>query len=97
MTQPFEVVKPFADAEVPGVKERLLADREFLDFLGRYRLPLLSKVLPPLVRMAVSAVLRRELKQVTDIRSFQESVSYYARRLVDTPVAPKPLVGHWTC
>jgi len=84
MSERFEVVKPFSDDQVPEVKERLLHDREFLDFLGRYRAPLLSKVAAPLVRLLIAGVLRRQLRPVKDIRSFQEAVSHYATRLVET-------------
>ena len=46
--------RPYGDAEVPAVIARLLADQEFLDFLGRYHSPRLAQVVPRLVRLAVN-------------------------------------------
>ena len=75
-------MKPYADDEVPLVKSRLLQDAEFLNFIASYQLPWLHAALPGLTRGLVSLVLGRQLREVKDIRSFQEVISTYARRLV---------------
>ena len=38
----FDAIRPYADAEVPAVLTRLLADNAFLDILTQFRFPRLA-------------------------------------------------------
>ncbi len=78
----FDDIRPYQDDEVRGVIQRLLADTEFLDFLGKYHSPALSRYLPFVVRMATRYVLNRSLGKVSTVNEFQQVISSYAKRIV---------------
>lgn len=78
----FDDIRPYRDDEVKAVIQSLLADREFLDFLGRYHSPRLSRYASGLIRVLARYMLRRTLGKVETIREFQEVISYYANRIV---------------
>ncbi|MEX0941284.1 MAG: 1-acyl-sn-glycerol-3-phosphate acyltransferase [Pseudomonadales bacterium] len=79
----FEDIRPYRDDEVPHVIARLIDDVELLDFLGRYDSPRLARVLPGLVRILARRRVKQLLGQVTDIKSFQQVIAYYVRKLVN--------------
>jgi hypothetical protein len=79
----FDAMKPYRDEEVSGVIARLITDVELIDFLARYDSPLLSKLVPGPVRLLARRRIRNLLGDVTTIRSFQEVVAQYVRRIVD--------------
>jgi hypothetical protein len=79
----FDDIRPYCDDEVKPVIERLLQDKDFLDFLGRYHSPRLSQFAAPLVRFMTRLVLKRALGAVASVKEFQEVISYYAKRIVD--------------
>ena len=78
----FDDIRPYHDDEVKGVITRLLADTEFLDFLGNYRSPRLSRYLSGLVRFITRHVLKRQLGSLVSIKGFQEAIASYATRIV---------------
>jgi hypothetical protein len=78
----FDDIRPYRDDEVKAVIQSLLADREFLDFLGKYHSPRLSRYAAGLIRPLTRHVLRRALGQSNSVRDFQEVVSFYAKRIV---------------
>ena len=78
----FDDIRPYRDDEVKAVIQSLLADREFLDFLGKYHSPRLSRYASGLLRPLTRHVLRRALGKVNSVRDFQEVVSFYATRIV---------------
>lgn len=75
-------VRPYTDAEVPLVIERLLNDREFIDFLGRYHSPRLARRLPMVVRYAARRRLRSLIGDIRTIADFQHVVATYAQKLI---------------
>lgn len=83
MTDQFADIRPYDDSEVRPVLERLLADDEFILTLGRLRLPKNASRFPALVRLLVRAILRRELRGVTDVRSLQHVVKKYMDRMIE--------------
>lgn len=79
----FDAMKPYGDEQVSGVIARLTGDNELIDFLASYDAPVLSKLAPLLVRFLARRRVERLLGNVTTIRSFQEVVAQYVRRIVD--------------
>ena len=79
----FDDIRPFRDDEVKAAINSLLSDREFLDFLGRYHSPRLSRFIAPVLRLVARSVLKRILGKVNTVQEFQEVVSYYAKRIVN--------------
>lgn len=79
----FDDIRPYSDDEVKPVIESLLADEEFLDFLGKYHSPRLSQFIAPILRVMTRLVLKRNLGAVSSVKEFQEVISYYAKKIVD--------------
>lgn len=79
----FEGIRPYNDAEVPAVLQRLLADQELMRMLAAYRLPKLNRLLPGLSRRVVQAALRREARGVTTVEDLQHRLEPYLDRLIE--------------
>jgi hypothetical protein len=78
----YKNTRPYQDCEVPAVIERLLANGEFIDFLGRYHSPRLARMLPGLVSFMARRKLGALLGEVRNIADFQGIVATYARKIV---------------
>jgi hypothetical protein len=83
MSDPFADIRPYHDAEVTPVLERLLVDREFLETLAKLRLPRLTARFPGVMRYLVRWLLRRELRGVNDVYGLQSLVKRYMDRMVE--------------
>lgn len=87
MDDPFVDIRPYRDAEVPGVLTRLMADREFLDALASFRLSRIAGFVPGLARSLVKFRLRRQLSQVAGIKDLQLVFKGYLEQMIaDTTV-----------
>ena len=75
-------IRPFNDAEVPGVVDRLLANPALLDAVARLRLPRTSAVLGPWLHAPVRFLLRRQLRGVRDVAGVQRIVERYMRHMI---------------
>ena len=78
----FEDIRPYHDAEVREVLERLVRDPELTGFLGQWLAPRLSGFFPSIVSSLISTFLRRKIHGVEDIAGFQDMVADYARKLI---------------
>ena len=76
-------IRPYTDAEVPAAISRLLGNREFLDFLGRYHSPKLASLSPGLVRIFARRKLKGLLGRVRSIDDFQKIVAVYVQKIID--------------
>jgi hypothetical protein len=80
----FDDIRPYNDAEVPQVLERLIADKEFLDLLLVRKLPRLSKfILWPLKPVARSLIQRGLQKLTADVRTVADFQSHMSVALED--------------
>lgn len=80
----FDDIRPYHDAEVPQVLERLIADREFLDLLLMRKAPRLSKFIPPLLKPLVRLIIQRNLRRLTaNVRSVEDFQSHMSVALED--------------
>lgn len=80
----FDDIRPYHDAEVPQVLERLIADREFLDLLLMRKAPRLSKFIPPLLKPIARLLIQRSLRQLTaNVRSVADFQSHMSVALED--------------
>jgi hypothetical protein len=84
MTDPFADIRPYHDAEVRPVLDRLLLDPEFLENLAKLRLPRLTERFPNLVRPVARWILRRELKGVDNVFALQTLVKKYMDRMIES-------------
>jgi hypothetical protein len=78
----FDDIRPYHDDEVDGVLANLLANRDFLEFIAKFKLPRLNAVFPKFTNYLVRIVLSRQVRKVHSIKDFQMAVASYARKLV---------------
>lgn len=81
---PFAQIRPFNDAEVPAVLQRLLAHPGLLDAVARLSAPRLARLCGPWLRPAVRWALARQVRGVGDVAGFQAVVERYMRRMVES-------------
>lgn len=79
----FDDIRPYDDTEVLGAIRELTTDPECTGLMASWLAPLAYRVCPPLLRLLASLYLRRLLRGVVDIRSFQEAEARYAKKLVE--------------
>ncbi|MDZ7783735.1 MAG: 1-acyl-sn-glycerol-3-phosphate acyltransferase [Halioglobus sp.] len=87
MTDPFADIRPYGDDEVAAAIARLLHDREFLDTIAGYRLGPLARLAPALARPLVRRALRREVRDVRDVRGMQLVIERYMDRMIERSTA----------
>ena len=83
----FADIRPYNDEEVPAVVARLLENRQLHDAILNYKFPRSAKYLSFLLRPIVRYVMAREVKNVTNIRTWQEVVAKYMQRMIDTTIS----------
>ncbi len=83
----FADIRPYNDAEVSAVLERLLGDSEFLGAICRLKFKGLADWLGLPLRALVRRVLRRELAGVTDVESFQMVIERYMSQMIEDSTA----------
>lgn len=79
----FEAIRPYTDAEVRPVLERLLADDAFLATLTRYRFPRLAGPLGWLLKPIIAHYLRREIQEVNSVAALQDKIEPYVDRSIE--------------
>lgn len=80
----FDDIRPYYDHEVRAVLDRVLNDREMIHAVTCFRFPILSKIIPFILRPLVKRFLSQETRQVTDVKSFQDVVKKYMDRMIST-------------
>ncbi|WP_158774576.1 1-acyl-sn-glycerol-3-phosphate acyltransferase [Cobetia sp. L2A1] len=81
---PFADIRPYRDNEVAEVLVRLEQDRELLDTLTRFRMPGLTQRFPWLARQIARLAIKREMRGVKDVASFQSRIAGYMARMIHT-------------
>lgn len=79
----FDAIRPYADAEVPAVLARLLADDAFLDILTQFRFPRLAAPLGWLLKPLIAYRLRREFRGVRSVSGLQERIETYVDHSIE--------------
>ncbi len=79
----FEAIRPYADAEVRPVLERLLDDDAFISILTRYRFPRLAGPLGWLLKPVIAHYLRKEIQGVDSVAALQERIEPYVDRSIE--------------
>ena len=79
----FEAIRPYNDAEVPAVLQRLLSDDAFLGALARYRFPRLSGPLGWLLRPLIAHRLAREVTGIRTVIALQDKIEPYVDRTIE--------------
>lgn len=79
----FEAIRPYADAEVPAVMARLIADREFLEILARFRFPRLAGSFGWLLKPLIAHRLRGEFAGIHSVDTLQDRIELYLDRTIE--------------
>ena len=79
----FDAIRPYADAEVPAVLERLLGDSAFLSILTHFRFPRLANSFGWLLRPLIAYRLRHELRGIHSVAQLQDRVEPYVDRTIE--------------
>ncbi|WP_417660415.1 1-acyl-sn-glycerol-3-phosphate acyltransferase [Pseudomonas sp.] len=79
----FDSIRPYADAEVPAVLARLLADDVFLGILTQFRFPRLAKPFGWLLKPLIAYRLRKEFIGVNSVSALQDKVEPYVDRSIE--------------
>lgn len=78
----FAEIRPYNDAEVRGVLDRLLANREFLGAVARLRFPCAAVRFPALFVPLVGRVMRTQLRDVQTVDGFQLVLESYMEAMI---------------
>lgn len=92
-TSPFDDIRPYRDEEVPTVLARVLADKEFLDALVRFRFPSFPTVLLKALRPIVHWQLKKQTNTVHDVKSFQAVIEKYMQHMITSTSAGLTVSG----
>jgi hypothetical protein len=79
----FDAIRPYADAEVPAVLNRLLTDDAFLDILTHFRFPRLAGSLGWLLKPLIAYRLRLEFRGIASVAALQDKVEQYVDRTIE--------------
>jgi hypothetical protein len=80
----FDDIRPYQDAEVPLVIERLLKNDEFFDAIVGFRFPVLKKVTPKLANHVIKKSLKNKLSKIHTIADVQKLIAVYVERILKT-------------
>lgn len=79
----FEAIRPYSDAEVPAVLQRLLSDDAFLGALVRYRFPRLAGPLGWLLKPLIAHRLAREVTGIRSVATLQDKFEPYVDHAIE--------------
>jgi hypothetical protein len=92
MTQ-FDDIRPYHDAEVRPIIDRILADPELADAVARLKFPKLTQWLGWLIKPIVKRKLTEQLASVKDVRGFQEVVERYMTGMLNETTSVVTISG----
>lgn len=78
----YDDIRPYQDDEVPAVVKRLVNDKEFLQVVAQFRLPMLYKFLPAIAIAVVKVRVRAYLSNLSTVRDFQLSIEHYMESML---------------
>lgn len=82
----FDGMRPYNDQEVGAVLERLLQDKEFLDSIIKFKLAKPFASVGFALRGLIRSRLKKEIKGINSVASFQEKIESYLVRAIDKTV-----------
>lgn len=80
----FAAIRPYHDAEVRGVLDRLIANPEVVAAVAGLRFPRANRRLAPLLHGLIRWMLRRQFRHVRGVRDFQMVLERYMRAMIES-------------
>lgn len=78
----FDDIRPYSDAEVAPIIDRLLENKEFLATVTRFRFPSLPDFFVSLILPIVRQFLKKQAHQIRTVKDFQILIKRYADRML---------------
>ncbi len=78
----FKDIRPYQDAEIRPVLDRMLTDEEMLDSIARFYFPRLTRIFPKTMTDAAAKKLRKQVKTVHDVKSMQDVIASYMDKMI---------------
>ncbi|MBQ3679450.1 MAG: 1-acyl-sn-glycerol-3-phosphate acyltransferase [Succinivibrio sp.] len=89
----FDDIRPCRDDEVQSELNKIISDEMVINSILRFRYPIFSKKFGFLLKPFVKAYLKNKVSKITTIRQFQEMVSSFMKKVVDSTTDGVELVG----
>ena len=89
----FDDIRPCRDDEVQSELNKIISDDLVINSILKFRYPIFSKKFAFLLKPFVKAYLRNKVSKITSIRQFQEIVSTFMKKVVDSTTDGVELVG----
>lgn len=89
----FDDIRPCRDDEVQSELNKIISDEMVINSILRFRYPIFSKKFGFLLKPFVKAYLKNKVSKITSIRQFQEMVSSFMKKVVDSTTDGVELVG----
>jgi len=83
MTNQFRDIRPYQDAEIRPVLDRLITDSEFLESIASFYYPRLTKLFAPVMRNLAQRKLRQQVDAVHDVKSMQDVIAGYMDKMIE--------------
>jgi 1-acyl-sn-glycerol-3-phosphate acyltransferase len=84
MNDEFDAIRPFTDAEVPGVIAELTRHPEVVRAATAFAAPPWLRGIPPVARLLTAIALRRRLAGVSSVDQFQACLAPFFEQMIDT-------------
>jgi len=78
----FKDIRPYQDAEIRPVLDKLLGDEEMLDSIARFYYPRLTRFFPDAMKNAASKKLSQQVATVHDVKSMQDVIAGYMDKMI---------------
>ena len=78
----FDDIRPYQDAEVVGVVERLIRDPDLVNSTAAFLLPRWHRFQPGSARVFARQILRRRTRELTTINDVQVMLSTYFEHMI---------------
>ncbi|MFT7387701.1 MAG: hypothetical protein ACI8VC_000942 [Candidatus Endobugula sp.] len=89
----FDDIRPYNDEEIRPAIERLLADRECIEVLTRFRFPSLPNFLSPLMTHVVKHYVKKQSAHINSVNDLQVLMKKYMQQMVDDTVSGMHISG----
>ncbi|CAA0083970.1 Uncharacterised protein [BD1-7 clade bacterium] len=77
-------IRPYSDDEVIDVINRIINDDEFVSAITRLRFPVAASFLKPILAPFIRMAVRKQVKGVNSVRTFQMKVEKYFLHMLET-------------
>jgi hypothetical protein len=93
MTNKFDTIRPYSNADLKAVLDRLLKHKDFINTLVKFRFGKWPRATYPILSILMKMYLKRKLTTVATLTQFQHLVEPYMRRMIKKTCAKLTVSG----